>query len=236
MGALTRLRNYFLGWWKQKAITYDYFARQFPVDLYGMVPGLTVNTTTAIVAPAWSDVTTYTTGQTVIYSGTYYTSLANGNLNHQPDVSPTWWVAIQTPYYPDFSGDQDGEVYLSNDIPGQQQAWIWQGSSWWPLGSAAVAQGAQGPPGVPFAKYEEDADDPGLYREITGNPFPTAIIWWTSAAKVTKVKELLITRDGNQNPTQIQWKFYSSGVLQRTYTDTITNSGPFEASRSRVIT
>lgn len=40
---------------------------------------------------AWSGATTYALGNMVTYSGLTYISLQAGNLNHQPDTSPTWW-------------------------------------------------------------------------------------------------------------------------------------------------
>ena len=109
-------------------------------------------------------------------------------------------------YSPVSNGDQDGEIYLSNDR-NPAKAWIWQNGTWWPLvsgtGGAVV--------GTTYFKYDEDADDTGLYREVTGQPFPTSVNWYTDNTKVTKVRELLITRDGNQKPTTIQWKYYTIG-------------------------
>ena len=74
------------------------------------------------------------------------------------------------------------------------------------------------------------------YRETTGTVFPTAIIWWTSVAKVSKIVEKLITYVG-AFPTIIQWKMYATDgtTVIATVTDTLTYSGPFETSRVRVI-
>lgn len=53
----------------------------------------------AYVAPdpaqyaAWAGATTYALGDWVTYAGVAYRSLQAANLNHQPDVSPTWWEA-----------------------------------------------------------------------------------------------------------------------------------------------
>jgi len=45
--------------------------------------------------PAWSSLTTYTQGQTVSFTdGNIYTSVQNGNLNHAPNVSPTFWALV----------------------------------------------------------------------------------------------------------------------------------------------
>ncbi len=44
-------------------------------------------------APAYASGTTYALGDTVTYSGKIYQSLVNSNTGHQPDTSPTKWVA-----------------------------------------------------------------------------------------------------------------------------------------------
>lgn len=45
--------------------------------------------------PAWSSGTTYTQGQTVLFTdGNVYTSLVNGNLNNAPNVSPVQWALV----------------------------------------------------------------------------------------------------------------------------------------------
>lgn len=47
-----------------------------------------------ITAPAWSDVVTYTQGQTVAFNNGYYIALPNAgtNLNQQPDAATTFWA------------------------------------------------------------------------------------------------------------------------------------------------
>lgn len=42
---------------------------------------------------AWSGATTYAVADFVKYDNVIYRSLQSANTNHQPDVSPTWWVA-----------------------------------------------------------------------------------------------------------------------------------------------
>jgi hypothetical protein len=76
----------------------------------------------------------------------------------------------------------------------------------------------------------------GAYRETTGTAFPTAITWYTdSGLSKKKIVEKLITWTGVL-PTEIEWKMYDdSEVLIATLTDTISYSGPFEVSRTRVI-
>ncbi len=44
-----------------------------------------------VTETVWSTVVSYTIGQRVSYGGLNYTSLTNGNLNNQPDSSPTQW-------------------------------------------------------------------------------------------------------------------------------------------------
>ena len=46
--------------------------------------------------PAYDSGTSAVLGQPVIYNGVLYTSLQNANLNHQPDISPTWWLPVRT--------------------------------------------------------------------------------------------------------------------------------------------
>lgn len=41
---------------------------------------------------AWASGTTYALDAEVNYSNSIYVSLQAGNLNHQPDTSPTWWI------------------------------------------------------------------------------------------------------------------------------------------------
>lgn len=76
----------------------------------------------------------------------------------------------------------------------------------------------------------------GAYCELTGTVFPTASVWWTSAAKTHKIVEQLVTWTGS-NPTTVQWKVYDvdGTTVLATVTDTISYSGPFETSRTRAI-
>ncbi|HUO38247.1 MAG TPA: hypothetical protein VMU34_10540 [Mycobacterium sp.] len=47
------------------------------------------------VYPAWSSGTTYSQGQTVLYTdGNWYSSLVNSNLNHIPSSSTTQWALV----------------------------------------------------------------------------------------------------------------------------------------------
>lgn len=88
--------------------------------------------------------------------------------------------------------------------------------------------------GGPFEGFVSNA-----YREVLpiGAPFPTSIIWWTSAAKVAKYVEKNVTLNPNKTPAVLQWKAYGTdGVtVLATVTDTISYSGAFETSRVRGI-
>lgn len=88
--------------------------------------------------------------------------------------------------------------------------------------------------GGPFEGFSS-----GAYQETlpSSSPFPTSIIWWTSAAKVAKIVEETITYNGNQTVNTDQWKVYAvdGTTVLATVTDTIAYSGVFELSRTRTI-
>lgn len=78
----------------------------------------------------------------------------------------------------------------------------------------------------------------GGYREIVGQPFPTLVTWYTNAGKTIKLVEKSYAYDPNQNPITITFRLYVGSVANtvlRTVTDTVTYSGPFEASRTRSV-
>lgn len=80
----------------------------------------------------------------------------------------------------------------------------------------------------------------GAFHETlpTGRPFPTSYIWWESASKLQKIVELTLTRSqGGGKPLTEEWKMYDTDgtTVLVTVTDTITYSGPFESTRTRVI-
>lgn len=76
-----------------------------------------------------------------------------------------------------------------------------------------------------------------VYREVTGSPFPSAVTWWTSSAKTTKIAEAIYTRNGAQQATTVQWRMYASNgtTVLSTITDTITYTNGMEATRTRSI-
>jgi len=53
-----------------------------------------ISTTATEVYSVYSSGTTYTLAAKVTYLGSIYESLQGTNLNHTPDVSPTWWLLI----------------------------------------------------------------------------------------------------------------------------------------------
>lgn len=77
----------------------------------------------------------------------------------------------------------------------------------------------------------------GAYKEMLPvGPFPTSYIWWTSVAKTAKIVELTVTRTGNLPTTEV-WEVYDTdgATVLCTVTDTVTYSGAFESSRTRVV-
>lgn len=77
----------------------------------------------------------------------------------------------------------------------------------------------------------------GAYKEIVGQPFPTSITWYESAAKTEKIYEKLITRPSVAKPTPIVYKMYGTNgtTVVATIQDDITYNGAFEVSRVRTI-
>lgn len=78
----------------------------------------------------------------------------------------------------------------------------------------------------------------GAFKEVlpTGNPFWTSYTWWTSAAKLQKILEQTVTRDGSGLPTQIVTKYYDAvGVLSLIVTDDVTYDNMTESTRARTI-
>lgn len=78
----------------------------------------------------------------------------------------------------------------------------------------------------------------GVRRDITGQPFPTSVVWFADSLGTIKLVEKQYTYDSRKNITKVELFLYDgsvSNVLKRTITDNITLSGPFETTRSRVI-
>jgi hypothetical protein len=79
----------------------------------------------------------------------------------------------------------------------------------------------------------------GAFREtLPSGPFPTSVIWWTSAAKTHKIVQKLIAYNANKTPTATQWSAYASDgtTVIAQVTDTMTYSSVFETSRTRTVT
>jgi hypothetical protein len=112
---------------------------------------------------------------------------------------------------------------------------FWNGYEWQSISGSGTVSTAI----VTRSTTEDDVEFEGninVYKEVTGGAFPTLIAWYPSSAKLTTLKEIIITRDAGQKPTTIVYKFYVANVLSATWTDTITYSGPFEVSRTRSVT
>lgn len=79
----------------------------------------------------------------------------------------------------------------------------------------------------------------GAYKEILpfGNPFPTSITWWESAAKLKKIVEKTYVYNQNKTPATIAWAMYATdGVtVIATISDAIAYTSVFETSRVRTI-
>ena len=77
----------------------------------------------------------------------------------------------------------------------------------------------------------------GAHREVlpAGDPFPMTVNWWTDATKTKLILTKVSTLNAQKNPTLIVWSVYASdgATVYRTFTDTITYSGPFELNRTR---
>lgn len=67
--------------------------------------------------------------------------------------------------------------------------------------------------------------------------FPTASIWYSDIARTKKVVQQTVIYNSNQTISQSQWLAYApDGVtVLATATDTITYSGIFETSKTRVV-
>jgi hypothetical protein len=86
--------------------------------------------------------------------------------------------------------------------------------------------------GGPFEDFPS-----GTYREITGDLFPTSVVWYESNTKAKKIVETSISYNGNKTINTVVWKNYASDgtTIINTITDTMTYNGIFETSRTRTI-
>ena len=88
------------------------------------------------------------------------------------------------------------------------------------------------------SSYVGSATGPPEYPHITSTTPSTGwMIWWESAAKLEKIVELTVTRGAMQKPVTEVWQMYDTDgtTVLETVTDTVSYSGPFEASRARAI-
>jgi hypothetical protein len=77
----------------------------------------------------------------------------------------------------------------------------------------------------------------GAYREIVGAPFPSSVVWYDDVTKTKRIVSVDFARNAQNQATSTQWKIFDvdGTTLLATVTDTITYSGPWETSRTRVI-
>jgi hypothetical protein len=77
----------------------------------------------------------------------------------------------------------------------------------------------------------------GAYKAISGQPFPTSIIWYTDNTETSKIVEKTIVYNAEQLPTVVVWKMYDEdgSTVLHTVQDTIAYNGVFENSRTRTI-
>lgn len=76
-------------------------------------------------------------------------------------------------------------------------------------------------------------------RDILGQPFPTSVTWYADLGATIKLVEKKYTYDIRRNIIKVELFLYDgsgTNILKRTITDTKTLNGPFETSRTRVIT
>lgn len=85
----------------------------------------------------------------------------------------------------------------------------------------------------PFESYS------GAYLETlpAAAAFPTDWIWWASSAKAAKLMDETVTYNSNMTVATQRWRVYNSdgSTVLLTATDTMTYSGVFELTRTRVI-
>jgi hypothetical protein len=178
------------------------------------------------------------------------------NAIYRRDDSNTFWVPLETnsstgPAGGDLDGYYPNPIVVNLTLPGQTTGSLvyYNGTNWIPLqpGTDGYFLETNGNGSAPTwtnhdsirklihlangGPYEGFAS--GAFREVlpAGNPFPTSITWYTSAAKTNKIVEKLKTYNLNKTPSTIIWKSYDIDGI----TDTINYSGVFEISRTRTI-
>ncbi len=101
----------------------------YKADAHGVMTKVWHFTAPVPEEPAWSATTSYTANAIVLYDSVTYTSLQVTNLNHQPDVSPSWWSV------------------LSVDAISMQTIYASQNAASVPPGYLLGTLGVPGPPG-----------------------------------------------------------------------------------------
>jgi hypothetical protein len=129
------------------------------------------------------------------------------------------------------SGTAVGDIYRVADAGlGIDRDDYWTGSAWVTLTDLRDPQ---------FQVAEGPVLITGSFLEVLplADPFPTSEIWWTSAAKVTKMLEITTTYNANKTVNTEQVKVYhADGTLRKTVLDTYVYSGVFVSNATRTIT
>ena len=80
----------------------------------------------------------------------------------------------------------------------------------------------------------------GAYMETlpSGSVFPTQYVWWVDSSKAAKLMDETVTYNSNYTVASVRSRMYASDgtTVALTLTDTMTYTGVFETSRTRVIT
>lgn len=189
---------------------------------------------TEIINPDYQATGTYSTNHVTIYSGHLYVSLQNGNINHQPDNSPTYWEehGFQMQEYED--GDLFAVVNTHYKIVASTGTYYrrwWQTTNTWASAAWAVAFKASG--GTTY----EDSLTVSQVRRLTDQATTdlTALLSLANsrglllAASLEYTSAIVLGRNevlrsysgagayafGEQNPTQgeqpISWQTWSNG-------------------------
>ena len=178
---------------------WDIFVGSTNVNQWGIFPGLTPP------ANPWSSVTTYPGNAFVTYNGNLYVSNQNSNLNHQPDISPAWWMyegAVQIqPSSGYFTGDlvyyPAGSAYqiflsLQNNNNVQPGGGL---SAWNPL--TTYNPGDQ-------VSYSSAAYESNLPLNLDNTPEATPDLWLTASTYNTS--DTVVFYDGQK------YNIYTSAV------------------------
>lgn len=119
--------------------------------------------------PAYDSTKAYKTGDFVVYSSVIYRALQSQNVNHQPDVSATYWEVSSAA-----AAINDGQGFLGTDIG--RQVRLFSEPAAWAVGStyASGAVVSYNPTGLPGATQYWSSKAGSNTGHIPG----TDLIWW----------------------------------------------------------